>query len=1138
MLMTWVCFLGMTAISAHADVFSNVPQASGYNVAYELDIPVNGAFQGTTPVPYSVNNSATAAPTGFDRVAYYLEITNASGTKWAFASMDAFTNSVVQTGLPHAVDNPVSFQQSVSNLYVFSNMAGVQNGSFDRGQIEFWHHSYSAPNGTAVFASSSATLYDWGDTITTASPSGYGSFQIHNPGSRQVVLAYNRWASTTTNDDVGIGNSTGTNQDYTFAANTAAYTARKLVVLVRPKRFTVSFTAVPINQQVTPRNVASNTAIIPVAGTESTGGFEKAVLRVFRNGVLYGEEIQQNLAYAGGSASFSFSPTIPAELASYSFEIYLKQGVNLFLVRNISDITAGDVYLWYGQSNSEAAVRSGSANAYASPWIRTFGMSSDDATVTQAYPFWVQADGDGSRAVPAGVGQWALVVGRKIVDTYGIPVAILNGSRGGYSMPKLQRDDANLNNLADDASVFRVYNRLRYRANLAKVANGVRGIFYYQGESEVNNTAQHISGFASLMADWQVDYPAVERIFVTQLHVGCSTTRELPELRDAQRLLPDYYDKVRVMSSNGLTVHTDNCHYPFAGGYETHGLNSFRQVARDLYGAPDATAIDPPNPARVEVADQAGTRLRIVLRKPNAGITVDASALVDFRLTGSSAVLQSASVNATAIELQYDRNLSGATRLDYLAHIGSAGGWVRNSNGVGLLTFSEPVPIIVNDRPEVSIISPAAVAEFAPGTVLPLSATATTQIGTLTQLEIFIDGILQTAVGSGNAIADTWTVPASGSHQIVFRATNSGGKTSEASVVIFAGTTASPGGVSSGLSVWLKPESGIIRDSAGVVSSWQDSSGNGNHCSQATATAKPSYAPGSFGTMPGVYFDGADNLSGTAGMSTGSYTKIVRVSLPDFPATSGNILSSGGTTGTRHALYMASTAFPRLWHSAQFVVSTTAMVAGQGHLLVGTYDWTTKTGTLYLDGTQVGTGTATADNTDPTYQLGGLAGGNFMRGTIGEAIIYNRVLDSTERDSVLSYLNAKNVSPSAVLLDYQTWSGNVIAPGSDANPGGDANGNGIANLIEFALGLSSGSNVAPVTLHVLDQLGSVGVSYSRPTNRAGLVYQLLESTNMKDWTPVTDSRVTVSAGIEQRRYSRAAPSTGKVFYQLRVTLAP
>ena len=131
---------------ALADVFSNVPEAADFNIAYELEIPTNAAYQGTTPVPYNVNSSATAAPGGFDRVAYYLELTNSAGTTWAYASMDAFTSLVTQTGLPHNIDNPVTFQRSVSNLTVLSNVAGVQAGSFDRGQIEMWHHNYSAPD--------------------------------------------------------------------------------------------------------------------------------------------------------------------------------------------------------------------------------------------------------------------------------------------------------------------------------------------------------------------------------------------------------------------------------------------------------------------------------------------------------------------------------------------------------------------------------------------------------------------------------------------------------------------------------------------------------------------------------------------------------------------------------------------------------------------------------------------------------------------------------------------------------------------------------------------------------------------------------------------------------------------------------
>lgn len=1131
-----LCLLGTSA--AQADVFSNVPEAADYNLVYELAIPQNGAFQGATAVPYSVNNTATAAPGGFDRVAYYLELINAAGTTWVFASMDAFTTAVAQTGLPHATSNNVTFQRSVSNLEVASNVASVKTGSFDRAQIEMWHHSYSAADPNTVFGSSNS-LYDWGDTITTASPSGYGSFQIHNTVGRQVVLAYNRWASTnTTIDDVGIGSSTGAQPDWTFAANTSTYTSRKLVVLVRPKRFNVTFNAVPVNQQVTPRNIATNAASVPVNGTETTGGFERAVLKIFRNGLPYGTDLEQTLAYSGGSAPFSFNPSIPAELASYQFELYLKQGANIYLVRKITDITAGDVFLWYGQSNAEAAVRAGSANAYASPWIRTFGMSSDSATVTQAHPFWIQANGDGSREIPAGVGQWALVVGRKIVDTYGIPVAILNGARGGYSMLRLQRDDANLGSLADTTTapiVYRVYNRLRYRAIQAKVNTAVRAIFYYQGESDANNTAQHMSGFDSLMTDWRVDFPAVEKVYVTQLHVGCSTTRELPALRDAQRLIPDIYDKARVMSTNGITAHTDNCHFPFVGGYETHGLNSFRQVARDLYGAPDAPDIDAPNPARVEIANEAGDRLRIVLRKPGASITVDSAALADFRLNGSSALLLSSAVTAAGIELQYDRPVTGATSLDYLAHIGNAPGWVRNGNGIGLLTFSEPIR---SDEPIITLVSPTGTVELTPGSIAPLSATAITPASTIARFEVFIDGILHTAVNSAATVTANWLVPASGKHSILFRATNTAGIRSEASVTVFAGAAPSPGGVSNGLTVWLKPENGIIRDSAGVVTSWRDSSGNGNHSVQSNPIAMPDYSPQRFGVMPGVAFDGDDWLTGAAGMSTGSYTKVVRVMLSDFTQ-SGNILSSSAASGVRHALFMSASTLPRIWHSTTFVSSSASMSVGQAHLLTATYDSVTKTGTLYLDGSQVGTGTANNNTSDPTYQLGAINGGNFMRGAIGEAIVFNRVLDSTERASVEGYLAAKIQEPAnAPLVSYSNWSAaNISSPGnSGAND--DANRNGIANLIEFALGIDPGQPGNPELLELIMNPGSVTVRYSRPTDRTGITCHLLESPDMVNWTAVTDQAGPAAGGIEERSFSRPISTTSKLFYQLRVVLVP
>jgi hypothetical protein len=290
--------------------------------------------------------------------------------------------------------------------------------------------------------------------------------------------------------------------------------------------------------------------------------------------------------------------------------------------------------------------------------------------------------------------------------------------------------------------------------------------------------------------------------------------------------------------------------------------------------------------------------------------------------------------------------------------------------------------------------------------------------------------------------------------------------------------------------------------------------------------------------MPGVAFDGDDWLAGAAGMSTGSYTKIVRVQLSDFALT-GNILSSSATSGTRHALYMATSPQPRLWHSAPFVTSSVSMTAGQGHLLTATYDSATKTGTLYLDGTQVGTATAASNNADPTYQLGAIAGTNFMRGAIGEAIVFNRVLGSTERAGVEAYLATKTQAPAnAPLVSYSAWSAaNLPSPGNNGAED-DANGNGIANLIEFALGIDPANSAAPKPLELTVTPGTLTVRYSRPTDRTGVSYQLMESPDLVNWTAVTEQRGSVTGGIEERVFSRAIGPLPKLFYKLRVVLAP
>jgi lysophospholipase L1-like esterase len=202
--------------------------ANGYQVVYSLDVPVAGNFNATNP--YRVDDRGAFGT--YTRIAYYMELQRPGGqVEYVWVSMDPFTQDRNKIGVPLASTGAV-FQRAVTNMEVISNVAGVTNGTVATGgNIEFWPTDYSAPNGGNV-PNASATTYDFGDTRSTSG--GYGSMQVHNNGASQVVFALNRFGVDGNTLDIGIGNSTGAQPDYTFANNAGTFSRRVLHVLVLP----------------------------------------------------------------------------------------------------------------------------------------------------------------------------------------------------------------------------------------------------------------------------------------------------------------------------------------------------------------------------------------------------------------------------------------------------------------------------------------------------------------------------------------------------------------------------------------------------------------------------------------------------------------------------------------------------------------------------------------------------------------------------------------------------------------------------------------------------------------------------------------------------------------------------------------
>jgi hypothetical protein len=670
-------------------VFSLVPEASEFEIVYDYLIPDSLGLGTTGLATYVLDRTATFASDGFDRVAYYLELTDAVTNRWVWVACDPFTQDIRKLGVP-SVATGALFQQPLTNLEVAGGGPYVTPGTgITTGNIEFWGWNYSAGNAAGVPNASSST-YDAGDTLTTGGT--YGSMQIHNHSPDggpvpQTLFAYNRWGAGNISD-VGIGNAPSGNPDYTFAGNANTYTFKNLLVLARRVDLPdVTFSNRVDNLQLLPRDRALNRGLARVDGVVTTPDCQSISVAVTRLGAPY-TNLTQTLDYGPGGAPFAFALEIPAELADYDFEVRVLQTGTNHLVHTAQDVVAGDVYLVNGQSNAAAALYNGSANGERSPWVRSFGYRTESAPVHLANLVWSQAEGDLGEGLGA-VGQWPLRMGRVLVETEGVPVAIVNGARGGQPIGYFRRNDSHPEDLALN------YGRLLHRTRQAGLDLHARALLWYQGESDNGDATTHENGFLELYRRWLGDYPNLEKVYVIQLHVGCGTPVWPVDLRDRQRSWPDLYDRLAVHAMTGLPQHTDNCHYAWATGYKPLGEQMAARVRRDLLGADLPSQVAPPNLDTAWFADASGTVVRLRTRNPEDVLTAEVGIASDFRVEGvTNAVATAVTALGHELEITFDRDVRGGTGLSFSGHTGGAP-FLRNALGIGMLSFHQQ-PILAS----------------------------------------------------------------------------------------------------------------------------------------------------------------------------------------------------------------------------------------------------------------------------------------------------------------------------------------------------------------------------------------------------------------------------------------------------------
>jgi hypothetical protein len=445
----------------------------------------------------------------------------------------------------------------------------------------------------------------------------------------------------------------------------------------------------PRDGELLPRHTSTNLATLDVSGAVFTGGYTTVRLEVRQNNAAFAN-VTAPLVYSGGSAGFSFTLPLPAGLHDYDLMVIIDAGGPATYVHVAENVVVGDVILVNGQSNAVAqdGYTENLANGSQSDWIRSFGTQAFAPAVGGGFPpdvtcdyHWDKAEGEDAFG-HASVGAWALRLGELLVQSQGVPIAILNGALGGTTIAQHQRNAA----LPTDPST--IYGRLLLRARTASVATSARAMIWHQGEADFLQPASYTPLLQQLYADWFTDYPALERVFIVQSRISCGvTTGEVPEVhRSAPATLP----VTSVMSSSALPGY-DGCHYYYAG-YRELGNRLAAQLGRDLYGAAPLPNVDSPNMASVAWTSTTHNAIVITYQSATDPLTLQTNAHQHFVLDDLTVTIQSASVSGNTVTLQLS-GPSTATVLDYngangVTTLGSPPQpWIVNGAGIGALTF-------------------------------------------------------------------------------------------------------------------------------------------------------------------------------------------------------------------------------------------------------------------------------------------------------------------------------------------------------------------------------------------------------------------------------------------------------------------
>jgi len=309
----------------------------------------------------------------------------------------------------------------------------------------------------------------------------------------------------------------------------------------------------------------------------------------------------------------------------------------------LEDVLVGEVWIGSGQSNMQWPVRR-SMNAEEEianarwPKIRLFTVARRIAETPQE-----DCEGEWLICSPETVGEFSAVLyffGRKLHQELGVPVGLINSSWGGtvaeaWTSREALEGDEDFRPILERGAKFdpKIPNQpaVLFNGMIHPLLNfAIRGVVWYQGESNCARAEQYQKLFPTLIQDWRKrwglgDFP----FYFVQLapfRYRNADPRNAAELREAQRL-------TLRLPNTGMVVTTD-----IGDVNDIHPTNK-QEVGRRLalwalaktYGKTDLVYSGPLyREAKIE-----GNKIRIFFDHVDGGLVVKGEELTHFQIAGA-----------------------------------------------------------------------------------------------------------------------------------------------------------------------------------------------------------------------------------------------------------------------------------------------------------------------------------------------------------------------------------------------------------------------------------------------------------------------------------------------------------------------